>query len=219
MSDGDGTNLDPSPGNTGDAGGGGDTPVFLESLNEEVRGNEALSGIESADALATKYIENVGSQEELRSQIPKVPEKAEEYAYEFGADAKVNEEAVTEFKGVAHKLKMSAEQFKGMMDYDAARSKATRESHQKLADDTKAELVKDMGDDYAPNLKLAQKVLKAFGAEALMNDVELGNSTVLFKALVKMGKTISEDKLEAPGGGGGGGEKDAASVLFGDVTN
>ena len=209
----------------GETGAGGGNEGFVGTLSEELRGNEAFKGIESADQLGQSFVDLSSKHSELLSSLPKVPESMEGYTFKFPEGTEVAEENVGAFKDLAFKHKLSPEAFEAIMQFDIDRQKQVLEDYNKSVEAdkeaVKKKMVEDMGDQYDANLQLAQAVLKAGEADGMEADFPLGNHPKFFQFLVKIGSMISEGRLETPGAGSGEGgtpPDEHADKLFGDMV-
>lgn len=200
------------PGKTGDGDG-----TFLDSLGAENSGNELFKGVESTEQLGTRFLEAHTSLEELRASQVVAPENVEAYVYEFPEGAAYDEADVASFKDVALAQKLTPEAYKAVMDFDQARMTKIIDQQATDAETAKAALVSEMGDAYDANLQLAQRVLKVGGGEDLLKDTEIANHPAMFKFLVGIGKSISEDTLGGSNTPGDKGDKDPAHIMFGDM--
>ncbi len=183
----------------GDTGAGeGDAGTsFLDGIKDEgIRGSEHLSKMENLDGLAQGYID-------MKTSQPVVPETADNYQVDIPTDVKVDETDSGLFRGAAHEMGLTNEQYQKVMQFDFARAtrtnKVAQEAHEKAVSDMKLE----MGDKYDENLATAQKVMAAAKTEELAK-TDLGNNPELFRLLVWVGGSIAEDQLETGAGGGQG---------------
>jgi hypothetical protein len=96
--------------------------------------------------------------------------------------------------------------------------------HEAVKEKWLGEIAKDKeigGDDYKKNIELSHRVMKRFGSERLVTELErtgLGNQPELVRLLTRIGRSMSEDTLIIPGSNDGAKPKDAASVLYPTTT-
>jgi len=196
-------------GDTG-AGGNGDGTSFLDGITDEgVRANEALKGIENLDGLATKYLEANQNLADLKASQPTVPDSVEAYAIDIPKEVEgaVDEADLGAFKEAALGMRLTPEQYQGIMQFEFARAARLAEEYDKGQDEVMNELKKELGDGWEAALERANKVLAAIpGGEQLLESIELGDHAPLFKLMKWVGDNISEDILETGGGTGGEGD-------------
>ncbi len=113
-----------------------------------------------------------------------------------------NEEGVTAFKTVAHKLGLLPEQTKALFEwYNSSVIDGftqAQNTHKETLDNAVAALKKDWGAAYDQKMKTALDAVRAFADEDAYAALEegLGNDPRLVKVFAKIGESISEDKLK-----------------------
>jgi len=176
-------------------------PTFRDSLSEELRGNEILSGIEDTEALAKTFVD-------LKSSQPEVPATPDAYKFDVPENFPIDDTEMGGFKALTHKLGMSqdkaSELFNYYVEYQNRGVKALQDK--KDADLEKAEttLKTDWGSDYEANVGLVDKTVETFGGEELIKEFEslkLTRNPIMMRTFHKIGKAMSEATL-APGGPG-----------------
>jgi hypothetical protein len=178
------------------AGDGGQKPTssFIDTITDEgLRGHESLKGFENLDSLAKGYIE-------LRESQPVIPESVDGYAIDVPQGITVNQADLSSFKETALKLKLTPDQYKGVMEFEFTRAARINDDYNQTTDKNKKALQKELGDNFDAALQKANKVLeKAPGGKDLLNSVDLSNHPALFKLMTWIGEHISEDILETGG--------------------
>jgi hypothetical protein len=196
---------------------------FLESLSEDIRGNEHLASFESAEDLAKSFVETKSA--DFKSQLsedikenehlkdiedvnglaakyidlsgnqPVVPETPEGYTFEFPQDYKPDEADIKVFQETALKEGMTQKQYEAIVNHDLARMNRISKSLQDNQEKAKADLSKEYGADYNANIEKANLVMKRFGSEDLAKRVDIGDDPGVIKMLVEISKVLSEDIL------------------------
>jgi len=181
---------------SGDSGNEGAT--FLDSIaNEDLRGNELLSGFEDVDTLAEDYVK-------LKGDAPVIPEKAEDYTIsDDHKDVFQDEEAVNGFRAVALEAGLTQQQYDALLKFEAGRAASWLKSAQDKQAEAKKALQDKYGDELDAKIKGAIKVLEATGSKDLMERADLDQDPNFLRHLVTISELISEDKLETGGTGGG----------------
>jgi hypothetical protein len=152
------------------------------------------------NGLATKYAETV-------KQIPVIPAKADDYKAEFPKDFPLDKVDAQLQRELASKLKMTQEQYEGMVSHDLARFTRASEEMAKTVETAKATLVKEWGgpQKFEANLAMARKVSEAVFGKDAFKDHDLGNDPVLIRGLYKLSQKLSEDTLKSGSGAGAAG--------------
>lgn len=182
---------------------------FLDSLDEELRGQKALQDFKDLNGLAKSYLHlnsMIGkkvtdlSPEELGQVYNKLgrPEKAEEYKLPDG----VHEEALGWYTKTAHELGLTQEQARSMAESYMELEKVRTEEHEKAInaqqEEWMAEIKKDFGSAFDKRVETAKKAIEAFGGAELreaMNQTGLGNHPAMVKAFSQIGKEMLESSL------------------------
>lgn len=206
---------DPAPAPSGAAD-------WKTGIPEDLRGDPALADIHDVPALAKSYIHAQHLVGGDRVAIPKEdaprevwdqfftklgrPEKPEGYEVEID-DALITQDddgvnLSTEFKGWAHEAGLSRTQaaFLAKKFQDFAKGQVDALNSNLVASYEGAEktLKKEFGAAYDDHIALAVKATQAFGGDKLMKTLEetgFGNNPEYIRAMVKVGKAMSEDTL------------------------
>ena len=191
----------------GDTGSAAETtPSFIDTLGDAFKGNEAFTGIETAQTLAEKYLETQAKLAETSKLVPQVPTKPEEYKLE-GKIEGLDESFSAEFQKTAHELGLTNAQYEGLLKLDAQATLAESKAYEESKGEAKAELVKEYGDKFDAKLEAAQGVLKAFGFTekfATMDSVDasMANHPDFFRFLVAVSEKITTDSINGSVNGG-----------------
>lgn len=198
-------------GNTGSAAE--TTPSFIDTLGDAFKGNEAFTGIETAQTLAEKYLETQAKLAETSKLVPQVPTKPEEYKLE-GKIEGLDESFSAEFQKTAHELGLTNAQYEGLLKLEAQATLAESKAYEESKGVAKAELVKEYGDKFDAKLEAAQGVLKAFGFTekfATMDSVDasMANHPDFFRFLVAVSEKITTDSINGSVNGGAQASKES----------
>ena len=198
----------------GDTGSAAETtPSFIDTLGDAFKGNEAFTGIETAQTLAEKYLETQAKLAETSKLIPQVPTKPEEYKLE-GKIEGLDESFSAEFQKTAHELGLTNAQYEGLLKLEASNALAETKAYEESKGAAKAELVKEYGDKFDAKLEAAQGVLKAFGFTekfATMDSIDaaLANHPDFFRFLVAVSEKITTDSINGSVNGGAQASKES----------
>lgn len=204
---------DHSQGDTG-AADANDTS-FLDSLGDDLKGNELFTEMDSAEKLGQSYSDLHKSHEELKSNQPEIPESADNYEFNVpeGITLEFDKDGVSEFGVEAHKAGFTQSQYDLAVSSALKRDQELLDNYNTQREEAVEGVKKEMGDKYDSNVELAKKAIRAAGQEAPAEDIDLVTNP-LFKSFLFLGGKISEDSLGEGTGGGAGGDADAATVLF-----
>lgn len=198
----------------GDTGSAAETtPSFIDTLGDAFKGNEAFTGIETAQTLAEKYLETQAKLAETSKLVPQVPTKPEEYKLE-GKIEGLDESFSAEFQKTAHELGLTNAQYEGLLKLDAQATLAESKAYEESKGAAKAELVKEYGDKFDAKLEAAQGVLKSFGFTekfATMDsiDASMANHPDFFRFLVAVSEKITTDSINGSVNGGSQASKES----------
>ena len=198
----------------GDTGSAAETtPSFIDTLGDAFKGNEAFTGIETAQTLAEKYLETQAKLAETSKLVPQVPTKPEEYKLE-GKIEGLDESFSAEFQKTAHELGLTNAQYEGLLKLEAQATLAESKAYEESKGAAKAELVKEYGDKFDAKLEAAQGVLKAFGFTekfATMDSIDaaMANHPDFFRFLVAVSEKITTDSINGSVNGGAQASKES----------
>ena len=171
------------------------------------------------DEQKAKKAELAKAQEEAKKEV-KAPEKYEDFKMPegFTIDKVLMEKATPLFK----ELDLTQDKAQKLVDFDIERQKsattAQAEAFKKYLTDSKKETIAALGADYKEKLAYVAKVRDRFlskETQELLEASGLSNVNSLVQDLIKIGQSISEDKMEE-GKHGEPGKGDAASKLYPD---
>ena len=161
-------------------------PTFNETLSESIRGNDAIKGFATGDALAQAFIDTQG-------KLPVVPEN-----YELGDQLKGTgfNKAYAE---MAKDSGLTQEQAAKGYEMFAGLEQAGKDSAK--AESEKLEVqVKEMwkGADYDKNIASADNVAQQLGDDfaTMLKDTGMNRHPLMLKTLHAIGKAVSEDSFE-----------------------
>lgn len=144
--------------------------------------------------------------------VPETPDKYGTPKFEFAKGLALDEKKIAGWKAKMHALGFTPRQAEGLMsDYFAEiNTEFTSQESGRTQQRTQAEaeLRQEFGDSYDASVDIAKGVLMKFGDESLVAALEqtgAANNPAMVKFLVKLGKTLGEDKALGSGGGELGG--------------
>ena len=185
-------------GDTGSAGGDAGQVSWLDTLPDDLKGNEDLKAFKDPAEVAKAFLDTKG-----KLQAP--PESPDAYQLEIPEGVRVDEGFVKSAKTWAHQAGMSEAQFKA---FAAPYIEAQRQVEQSMAQAEQAGidgLKTEWGGQFDENVQTAKRALKQFAGEeflAFLDQSRLGNNPIMIKTFVAIGKAISEDKLIEGDGAG-----------------
>ena len=229
MADENGT-PNPTPGSTGDGGGGGTS--WLDSLPEDLKGNEALKGYDGIESLAKAHLTTQGELAGLKQQIedgkPVIPETPE--AYELpakfeGIPDEASAEVAKSLSQVALEAGLTKEQagkaYAAIMAQEVQALKDETAAIERRQAETKASLQKEYGDKYAEVMNTAflrcAEVAGNTGVDegtfkAWLDSTGIGDDPMFIKFAVGLAKLVSSDGIMQNAGTAG--PRSAAEVLY-----
>lgn len=178
-------------GSQADQGNQGTPNPFLESLPEPLRGFEGFKDIGDLGTLAGKFVE-------LASARPVIPGKPEEYEIQVPDGLPKDEAFLTGFRGAALAAKLTQEQVKTVTDWWHGTVSEVQAQGAKAQEEAVKTLQGEWKKDFDQNLATAQRALKQFGGEDLvnfLNQTGLGDNPILVKTFHAIGQAISEDSF------------------------
>lgn len=217
-----------SPGSEGSAqaqqaGEGKDAETFERSLlTKDIETGEGEG--EGAAAGAGEGSKEGGDGED--DAEPKVPEK---YELTMPEGWTLDEEGLAELTPIMQKLKATNEQVQAVADIYVKRLAAAREAQleedRRQLDAWKKEILEDPevgGKDLKENLAAVSRVLAKYAGPEFVEFLDrsnLGNYPPFVKAMVKMAKDLSDDRMIPDGRAGSGGDpaKEAAELIYGKL--
>lgn len=164
----------------------------------------------------TQQQQSQDQQTQENNQNNEKPEGApEKYEFKAGEGVELDQEALKGFEPLARELNLTNEQAQKMVDLYGEKllpqiQKQQTEAWQKTTEQWAADVKADKeigGDKLVSSLSVAQRALDQFGTPELkeyLNATGLGNHPELVKAFVKIGKSMSEDRVVTGGNQSGG---------------
>jgi len=198
---------------------------FIESLPEDVRENEHLTGIEDVGQLASKYVANMSSAPDFASQLPEdlkenetfkdmdvgklatsyldiqgkvpvIPEDVTGYSFEFPEDVPFDEADHKLFKDFALESGLTQDQFTALNNFDVKRIGKIMESYEAKRQETWQRIREDTGLEDTEIEQRIEAVSKALGLEKLTERLDLKADPDFVKAMLSIKDKISEDVLK-----------------------
>ena len=188
---------------------GGSGNDFLNLIPEDIRQHPSLSPIKDVENLARSYVNAqrlIGADkipmpvnptdEDLDRIYNKLgrPETPDQYG--ISADGNIiTEERATEYADIAHKLRLTPDQAKGVLDYyrSVAENDMTTmaNTNAQAMEQSAAALQAEWGDNYDAKMQSAQKVVDQFGAGNIMemqlaDGTKVGNHPDVIRAFAKI---------------------------------
>lgn len=184
-----------------------DTPAtqpqsWLDSLPDDLKGNETLKGFGKAEDMVKDYL----ALKDQAGKAPKAPDKASDYKINLPEGMERNEVAEQRFRDAAHKLGLTQAQVDGILEVEVAAGKDAIEAHAKAMEDLKGKTEKDLKKEWGANYDVNMKLyLRAYDAlandkiKAFVTKSGLEHDAEFVKLFQNIGSMISEDKLVPPG--------------------
>lgn len=192
-------------------------PDWKQQIPESIRGEKTWekhkdigSALQSLHHLEKKLGSAVNipgenaTPEEIASYREKigVPKEANGYKYDtvkLPGEHKWDEGGMGEFSGVAHKLGLTPDQHKGLLEYYGASLGYVHEANAKAYSDGEAALKTEWGSQFDENLALAGIGLKSYdesGAfKASLVEAGVANHPAVLKFLHGVGAEVGEDRV------------------------
>lgn len=179
-------------GDAGQGASGDQAPIsWMDSLPEELKGNEDLKQFKDPSELAKALIEAKG-------KIQSPPEGPDSYQVTVPENFPVDNEFLKSAKAWAHQAGLSQAQFEAFarpyIDAQASALATQLSEIQKGVDGLKVE----WGPDFDSNDKLATQAVRRFGGDELLQvliETGMAKNPIVVKTFLAIGKAISEDKL------------------------
>lgn len=188
---------------------GGSGNDFLNLIPEDIRQHPSLSPIKDVENLARSYVNAqrlIGADkipmpvnptdEDLDRIYSKLgrPESPDQYG--ISADGNIiTEERATEYADIAHKLRLTPDQAKGVLDYYRSVTEndmtTMADNNAQAMEQSAATLQAEWGDAYDAKIQSAQKVVDQFGAGDIMemqlaDGTKVGNHPDVIRAFAKI---------------------------------
>jgi hypothetical protein len=125
-----------------------------------------------------------------------IPESPDGYDLQVPDGMRADQELLTQFKGVAHELKLSKDQAQKLVEFEAARVKAQNENLGKQLNEWNEQIKQDWGNKYEENLAAGKKALEAYDKSGevshLLFQTGMGSNPAVCNFLVAIGKDLGE---------------------------
>lgn len=212
------------------AGSAGASPAtsfdtWREVIPEDIRNDPSLKDIKDITGLAKGY---VGAQKLIGSKIsvpgegddaawntlydklgrPVSPDKYDVKRPEIPEGMAYNEGLEKQFLPVAHKIGLNTKQVNALIAWQAETMKQEAEQSRQGMKTAEEALKKEWGNDYANKVSVAQRVIKDYAGQEVVDFLEksqLGNNPAFIKFVHEIGSALVEDGAAPKGGGSSGG--------------
>ena len=138
---------------------------------------------------------------ETKQALPVVPETADAYKFDYPEGWPVDEAEVKLHREMALSAKLTPQQYETIVKHDIARMSRVAEDSAKKLEEARVVLKKEYGQSYQANIEAAKKAVSVvFGEDvAKAFNIESETDPRVIRGLVKLAKSMSEDKLKLGG--------------------
>lgn len=192
--------------------------------NTEVAASEDAGSLLTGQGQTESAESATDSKDSTEAKAEAVPEK---YEFTMPDGVEMDSEMLAEFEPIAKELGLSQEKAQKLVDIQIKSLQKLQAAHEIQQEEAFKEMTTQWataakadseygGAKFNENLSVAQKALKQFASEGLieyLNSSGLGNHPEVIRTFVKVGKAISEDKFVV-GGQGGARATDPAKVIY-----
>tara|TARA_R110000822_G_scaffold79406_4_gene189884 strand:+ start:3977 stop:4798 length:822 start_codon:yes stop_codon:yes gene_type:complete len=195
---------------------GSDNQDWKSSLPDELKNDATLSNFKDIESLAKTVVHQqkvLGSRiplpktDEERSELyTKLgrPETADAYEFSISEDMKpyFKDQAVSEFKNVAHKIGLNNEQVNALIEYQKGSIASELENSDSYLEvsrqNTEQSLKQEWGMQYDKQIRSAQRALSVYGDPEIMElmNGEAGNNPAVIKLFARLGAEVTEDMTQ-----------------------
>lgn len=179
---------------------------WMEALDQDLRGHQALSGFGSPADLARAFL----SAQERLEPLPG------EYRIELPEEARADRAAVEAAREMARDIGLTQRQLDRLVRFDLNRSQVYAGLRAEQASRGLAALRSEWGPDFGRQVDLARRGAQAFAPAELKallaEDPVVGNHPGLIRLFAELGRRVTEDRLAPPGGSSR--EKTIGEVLY-----
>jgi len=127
---------------------------------------------------------------------PDIPESPDGYDLQVPEGMTPDQELLTQFKGMAHELKLSNDQAQKLVEFEAARVKAQNESLGQQLNEWNEQIKQEWGNKYDENLAAGKRALEAYDKNGevshLLFQTGMGSNPAVCNFLVAIGKDLGE---------------------------
>lgn len=192
--------------------------------NTEVAASENAGSLLTGQGKTESAESATESKDSTEAKAEAVPEK---YEFTMPEGVEMDSEMLAEFEPIAKELGLSQDKAQKLVDIQIKSLQKLQAAHEIQQEEAFKEMTTQWataakadseygGAKFNENLSVAQKALKQFASEGLieyLNSSGLGNHPEVIRTFVKVGKAISEDKFVV-GGQGGARATDPAKVIY-----
>jgi|TARA_E500000305_G_C4024533_1_gene240981 hypothetical protein len=199
---------------------GSDSPSdnldWKASLSSELANDPTITQFKDVESLAKTVVHQ---QKQMGSRIP-IPKTDEEYkelygklgrpddptGYETkipeGMEAYFNENAVNDFKNIAHEIGLNQNQVSALMDYQSRSMQQELDTQPAMLsaqkEQTEKELKSEWGVEYDRNIRAAQRALQVYGDPEILElmNTTAGNNPAVVKLFARLGAEVTEDMTQ-----------------------
>lgn len=176
---------------------------FLDSLPENLRGHERLSGIESAEDLAQKFTD---------AQLAPVAPDADKYIVPEGAPKGLSE--------AANKHGLTQDQLNGVIEYFGGHQNATSEAFGTAMKEAAGKMVESWGEQAPENIATSRQALEYLHPDGhmkkLLDDTGYGDHPLVIEHFRKVGELFREGGYITSSVNTPGSNKTLAEKMFGN---
>ncbi len=209
-------------GQAGGGQGGGDSGNWLdgvpaELVNDKVKQFKGLPDLLKSFNAAQELIGKKGIQKPDENASADVwdaywkalgrPDKPNDYKYEVPSGQQIPEEGLNSARQEFHKLGLTGEQFKGVIDHYVSVCKAEMDQFQQMQVQVKTEtldkLKKEFGGHLDGELAKANKVIAKYGLADAFKATGLANDYQVARAMIDFANALSEDSVLGQATGSG----------------
>ena len=198
---------------------------WKEIVPEDIRNDASLKDIKDITSLAKGYVNSqklIGSKLSIPGENDEAawntvydklgrPEAADKYQVkrpEIPEGMAYNEDLEKQFLPVAHKLGLNNKQVNALVAWQTETVKQEVEQYKQGMKTAEEGLKKEWGNDYANKVSIAQRVVKDYANQEVVDFLEktkLGNNPAFVKFIYEIGSALVEDGAAPKGGGSGSG--------------
>jgi len=189
---------------------------WKSSLPDDLRNDPTLNNFKDVESLAKTVVHQ---QKQMGGRIP-IPKTEEEYsevysklgrpddasAYELnvpqGLEPYFNEQALNDFKSVAHKIGLNQNQVNALMEYQSGAINYELENQPAMLaqqkEQVESQLKSEWGLDFQKNMRAAHRALQVYGDDEIIELMNgpAGNNPAVVKLFARLGAEVTEDMAQ-----------------------
>ena len=189
---------------------------WKSSLPDDLRNDPTLNNFKDVESLAKTVVHQ---QKQMGGRIP-IPKTEEEYsevysklgrpddasAYELnvpqGLEPYFNEQALNDFKSVAHKIGLNQNQVNALMEYQSGAINYELENQPAMLaqqkEQVESQLKSEWGLDFQKNMRAAHRALQVYGDDEIIDLMNgpAGNNPAVVKLFARLGAEVTEDMAQ-----------------------